>query len=385
MNEKTISDKNYLVKLNGFKDYLYQNRKSKETVLSYQLSTKQFLNLINKEPKDINKQDLIKWKDYCQKYIGNTLTPKYGAVKKYIEYLIEQNILKEEFWGIVLRTLKAPKMQIDEDNLDKLVLKQSEYEQLFKVAKDRSFIEYAILKTAFWCSLRRKEVLGLNISDIDFKNRKLQLRAEITKGRKPATINISKECLDILNEYIQKHRLIPNADNKDALFIYENRRYSKTKLGEFMLIYKTLTNNPNLHFHMLRHTGITEYARVEKDVKIVQKQARHTDVNTTMRYINYTSGDYEKSYKEFEKKVTAKVPEPPKKPEEVKEPKPNVPEHNDINYAKTNIELGTKDTEDMLLRQLILRQIDQETFNKAIDLLNSRKKEQVNTTTNYYR
>lgn len=74
--------------------------------------------------------------------------------------------------------------------------------------------------------------------------------------------------------------------------------------------------------HMWRHTGITEYANVEKDVKIVQKQVRHDDVNTTMRYINYSRGVYEKSYKKFEEVFTKnkKETKPEPNPQELLKP-----------------------------------------------------------------
>ena len=65
--------------------------------------------------------------------------------------------------------------------------------------------------------------------------------------------------------------------------------------------------------HKWRHTGITEYARVEKDVKLVQKQARHSNTDTTLRYINYATEEYEKSYNRFENKLTNK-PEPKLQP-----------------------------------------------------------------------
>lgn len=336
MKGKTNPKTNYLTNLKEFETYLKHDRKRAETVKTYVNTAKAFLDLISKEPKHINKDDLIKWKGYCQKFGDNSLTPRYGAVKKLIEYFEDANIINEGFYGVALRTLKAPKIQVDENNLDILVLKDDELQNLFEVSKKNNYRDYAIFKTAFWCMLRRIEILGLNYSDVDFKNKKLHLRAEITKGGKPDTINISQVCLDIIKEYWEKYRPKPNAENQDTLFIYEDRRISRNKLWEMVKIYKAMCNLPEFHFHMMRHSGITAYAKVEKDVKIVQKQARHSDAETTLRYINYTNKEHETAYNNFEKMITGNpVEKKPLDPEIIK-PKEKV-EPPKTMYQESNV------------------------------------------------
>jgi len=315
------------IDLEAFKGYLLtKQRKRPETVKTYLWTIRTFLTEINKQPTEITKEDLDKWTIYCSRYHRNSLTPKYGAVKKYIDFLINEEIIPEEFYGIALRRLKAPKLQFNENNLDKLVLKPQQREQLFEASKNRNFMHYAIFKTAFWCMLRRCEARGLNLGDINDK--KLQLRAEITKGGKPATINISQECLDILKEYIEKHREKPKDGHQQAIFLYQGQRLSNTKLWEIIMEYRVITGISDFHFHHWRHTGITEYARVEKDVKKVQTQARHDDPKTTMRYINYASQELEQSYRNFEESLTKKQPKPMTETPKT-EPKPTIPKPND--------------------------------------------------------
>jgi integrase len=303
--------------IKAFRIHLTNDRKRPETTKAYVLIAKRFLTLINKDPKDINKDDLEKWKTYCQRYGDNSLTPKYGAIKKYISFLIDQEILPEEFYGVVLRRLKAPKLQVNETNLDELVLTPEQQEQIYNIAKQTNYMHYAMFKTAFYGMLRRCEFIGLNIDDIQWENKKLKLRAEITKGGKPATINLSQDCLDILNDYIVKYRDNPRKGHEKALFLREGRRLSRTMTHEIHKEYKKRTGI-NIHTHMWRHSGITEYAKYEKDVKKIQTQARHDDPVTTMRYINYANKDYEDSYHKFAeqhmKKPQPLIPiEPPRR------------------------------------------------------------------------
>jgi integrase len=243
----------------------------------------------------------------------------YGAIKSYITFLVDEAILDEGMEAIARRTLSAPKMQHDEDNISNLVLLPEQFNRVYEVSKNRNFMHYAMFKTMFWGQARRCEVIGLKISDVDFDNFKITYREEIAKGGKKATVNLSKECIDILKEYIEYYRGIPKKKEfSDILFLREGYPVSRTMIYEIHKEYSQILGF-KIHPHMWRHTGITEYAKVEKDSKIVQKQARHDDVNITMRYINYTYEVYEKSYHEkfakqkpIDESTTEKKPDKPK-------------------------------------------------------------------------
>jgi len=297
-----------------FKSYLKKERKRPETIKTYILIVKQFLKVINTQPERINKNDFEKWKDYCinQGWHDNSLTPKYASVKKFITFLVDQETLDEGIEGIAHRRLKAPKMQFDEDDITHLVLQPEQFNKVFELAEQRNPMHYAMFKIMFYCQLRRCEVIGLKISDIKPEIRKLKIRGEIAKGGKRATINISKECLDILDNYINKNlRDNPRyPEDKDILFLREGVPISKTKMWEMHRFY-----SQKLGFkitpHMWRHTGITEYAKKEKDLEMVRKQARHDNINITKRYINYGKQVYEESYhRVFSNNQEDKKPQP---------------------------------------------------------------------------
>jgi site-specific recombinase XerD len=73
-----------------FENHLLANNKSKETIQSYMRTIKQFLNLINKIPEQIVKDDIEKYKYWTieiKHYDRNSLTPKYCAIKTFLEFL----------------------------------------------------------------------------------------------------------------------------------------------------------------------------------------------------------------------------------------------------------------------------------------------------------
>lgn len=83
--------------LQEFTNYLLSNNSSKTTIKSYLRTIKQFLSVIKRKPRDITKKDIEKYKLYIiqvKKYDSNTLTPKYAAINRYMEYLNKDYKLK---------------------------------------------------------------------------------------------------------------------------------------------------------------------------------------------------------------------------------------------------------------------------------------------------
>ena len=76
--------------LKAFENYLLANNKSKETIKSYIRTVKQFFDLINKQPENIQKEDIERykyWVNEIKHYDRNSLTPKYCAIKTFLEFL----------------------------------------------------------------------------------------------------------------------------------------------------------------------------------------------------------------------------------------------------------------------------------------------------------
>jgi hypothetical protein len=126
----------------------------------------------------------------------------------------------------------------------------------------------------------------------------------------------------------------------------EGKKLSKNKIWEIHQIYGEKAG-VKLTPYMWRHTGITEYAKKEKDLEIVRRQSRHEDINTTRRYINYASEIFENSY--HEKFAGEKQEE---KPETQKTIKPKIepkPEDNYIaNPEPTDISINPKEYKEFL-------------------------------------
>lgn len=182
--------------------------------------------------------------------------------------------------------LETPKM---EKRLPKyLTLEQSE--KLLEVAHSTSDEnmerDFAIITLFLNCGMRLSELVGINIKDINFSDKKLTV---IGKGNKERTIYLNKACMSAITEYLKvrpKDRI--KITDKDALFLSErNERISQRTV---QTVVKNELNRAGLDTkkystHKLRHTAATlmyKYGHV--DIRALQELLGHESISTTEIY-----------------------------------------------------------------------------------------------------
>ena len=119
----------------------------------------------------------------------------------------------------------------------------------------------AIVWTLLGCGLRRAELVGIRLGDLDLSERRLRIRAATSKSVHSRDANIPAETAKALNGYIADYRVGPH-DEDAALFI-DRRGHALTgnavrKLFERL---RVRTGISDLCAHMLRHTWATNFHR----------------------------------------------------------------------------------------------------------------------------
>jgi len=357
----------YEKEVKAFTDYLTRKRYRKETIKTYRRVVSTFLNLIQKQPENITKSDLDDYETFCEKYSDNSLMNRFAGVNKYLRYLMEYEILgdKAEKW-----ILKPPeKIQVIKHPMTK-----EQVEKIFKISK-RNPRDHALFMTFYYGMLRRSEIIALNIENINFKERTMDILD--AKGGDNKTINITQRCLDAIKNYIDNFREKPKSGYEKFLFLNEGRRISKTKMYNLHMEYKYMARFPpnfKFHPHLWRTTGITHYARIETNIEILKKQTRHRDANTLLGYVALASEEYKNSYdRVFETSETKETP----KPKPVIETKPQPPQQTP-QQIQPEPSKGNLKTE--LVRKLAMGEISQEVYLIAIKSLEEEKA----NTLNYY-
>jgi len=113
--------------------------------------------------------------------------------------------------------------------------------------------------TLLGCGLRREELAGLRLGDVDLTERRLHIRAATTKSVHARDVNLPIETLKALDSYIADHR---KGDDGAEDPLFTDRRGNGLTGNAVCKLFERLevrTGIRGLCAHMLRHTWATNF------------------------------------------------------------------------------------------------------------------------------
>jgi integrase/recombinase XerD len=326
--------------------YLLCKDKSEATIRSYTRKVEQMLKWIDKDPTEITKDDLDRYKVYMKKhYDQNSLAPHSIAINHFFDLLGKTDL-----------HLKAPR----KITKNVVPLTENEIQRMLDCAK-RDPMDYAILTMLYYSQLRRTELTNLNVSDIDFD--RMKIRVNDGKGRSYNEINLHPDAVAPLKDYIEHHRE-PPLDGGDALFVSaDGTRLGRTAIWRRVKLYAVEAGiKKRVYPHLFRHSSITHMSDRGATLQEIQRQSRHKDVRTLMNYIHPSEQHcrevYLKTLPSFNNRST-----------ETESMKVSQPQSS-VTNATCFIE---PDRELMLIDALATGRISEETFNLAIEILRHKR------------
>ena len=150
----------------------------------------------------------------------------------------------------------------------------------------------ALLELLYAAGLRVSELTGLNLTDMDQKERILRVRG---KGSKERIVPYGAKAQEALEKYWPVRRLLleqtGRASNKqgpnvEAVFLnYSGRRLTQRSVGRIVKKYVRIANvNWDLHPHSLRHAFATHLLADGADLRAIQELLGHQSLSTTQKY-----------------------------------------------------------------------------------------------------
>src|SRR5436309_10931158 len=153
----------------------------------------------------------------------------------------------------------------------------------------------ALLELLYAAGLRVSELTGLNLADIEQKERVLRVRG---KGNKERIVPYGAKAHDALENYwpFRDELLLHTAGTRasrrsaaphtDAVFLnYSGRRLTQRSVGRIVKKYARLVNvNWDLHPHSLRHAFATHLLADGADLRAIQELLGHQSLSTTQKY-----------------------------------------------------------------------------------------------------
>lgn len=181
----------------------------------------------------------------------------------------------------VFELLKMPK----KGNYKPVILKPEEVQRVLGSIKRDTLLgsrNYAIVLVFLDTAIRAGELVGLRLSNIDWKSGILKVRG---KGDKERYVPISAQTLSALRDYIQKYRPQPVMPERDHAFLnLQGESLTVNAIVHLMWGLRKSSGVPHLRAHLLRHTSAAYYTFAGGDTKSLQSFLGHETPTTSLIY-----------------------------------------------------------------------------------------------------
>lgn len=248
--------------------------------------------------------EYLKYRDTDGKKISNkenAIKRKISTLKSVFKYFyrtekISENIMervqlpKLHSKEIIRLDIDEVAMMIDEaERGEGLSDRQRAYHGKTKVR------DVALLSLLLGTGIRVSECVGLDISDVDFKNNGILIHR---KGGKEVTVYFSDEVKEALQNYYDERVLILEESGHEGAFFLsmQNKRLSVRSVENLVKKYaKIISPLKKITPHKLRSTYGTNLYKETGDIYLVADILGHSDVNTTKKHYAAIEDDRRRS------------------------------------------------------------------------------------------
>lgn len=263
----------------------------------YQLSDFVLSDLERVEPVDLEEYlDYLKvYKDENDKQIVNSeqgLARKFSALRSFYAYFFKRQMIIKNPTLLVEMPKQYEKsiVRLDADEvailLDYIEHGGNHLTGQRKVYYDKTKNrDLAIATLLLGTGIRVSECVGLDVSNVDFKNNGIKV---VRKGGSEMVVYFGTEVEKALKNYIEIDRkaIIPLAGHEDALFLSSQRKRMGVQAVENMIkkYSREIIPHKKITPHKLRSTYGTELYKETGDIYLVADVLGHRDVNTTKKH-----------------------------------------------------------------------------------------------------
>lgn len=281
-NKLIVNDYDFIIK-----DWLLDAEISTNSKDTYEYAVKRYIKYLQENKVSSTRNTVIEFKnEMINSYSNSTAYILLSGVKSFYRYLARKYNIQD-----VAKDVKLPKIP---RGFKKDCLTVEQVSQLLSSLKEDSLThlrDKAMINLFIRCGLRCCEVINANIEDISTKDGQKVLYIK-GKGHteKDDFVVLTSDMLKILDkylvmrkEYIDKSPLFSSVSNRS----YGKRLDSSTIRAICKKYLKAIgINSPRVSVHSLRHTAITLSILAGAGIIDVRDFARHTDINTSLRYIH---------------------------------------------------------------------------------------------------
>ena len=285
--------------IKSFIDYLQLEKKySPNTIKAYENDIMSFSDYNKNEfdQSSISKVDYSQLRSWIVKLVeskisNRSINRKISSLNTYYKFLLKIEKIKKNPLDNhrALKTKKIIQLPFSEKEVIS-ALDINNFQNSFEGKRDRLIIEML-----YSTGIRRIELTGLKIKDIDFSSKRIKV---LGKRNKERFIPMLKSTILLINEYMDYRKELKRIKSKDFLFltskgekIYENLVYRITN-KYFDYVSTKVKKSP----HILRHSFATHLLNNGADLNAVKDLLGHSSLAATQVYTNRSIEEIKKVY-----------------------------------------------------------------------------------------
>lgn len=172
----------------------------------------------------------------------------------------------------------------------------------FRTSRDLAIVGLMLLQ-----GLRSREVLALNREDVSFPEAQIRVHG---KGDKTRFLPLAPESVQLLDHYLRLER--PDVPTS-PLFVSlkggaRGQRMTPAGLRSLFRHHRQTTGVKRANPHRFRHTFATDMVRAGVSLPALMRLMGHSDIQTTLVYVDVTSLDVFQQYAQAASKLIRPVP-----------------------------------------------------------------------------
>lgn len=262
-----------------------EKNSSRHTIINYTIDLKAFASFLGE--KDIGDVDHLTLRRFLaemrtKNYSKRTIARKLASLRTFFKFLFREGHIKTN----PITAVSTPKLDkilpkfLDVEKVVKLLLAPDEKEP--SGLRDR-----AVMETLYSTGIRVSELVGLDITDVDFISGVAKV---FGKGSKERMVPIGDTALSAIRKYLEKRgKRAPK--EKDAIFLNKSgRRLTDRSVRRIIDKYiRACGIQEKISPHSLRHSFATHLLDRGADLRSVQELLGHMNLSTTQIYTHVTT------------------------------------------------------------------------------------------------
>ncbi len=223
----------------------------------------------------------------------STIARRLASIRGFSRFLFRQGIVNSDF-AISLKTPKQKKTIPEVMSMDEI----ARYLETNMPGKSPELQarNQAMFEILYGTGIRLAELVGLDVSDIDARNKYIRVMG---KGSKERIVPIGEYALASVGVYINGHRpQLLGGRHEDALFLSARGARLTTRGVQYVLdeCSRYLEIHKNISPHVFRHTFATHLLDRGADLRSIQELLGHASLSTTQIYTRVTMGHLKSVY-----------------------------------------------------------------------------------------